>query len=314
MRKNFKILEIPEGQYFFGELSPYGYQAIEMQSDFDSLWESLPIAENFGGIYFYNNFNEIFFSLVCRYDKETSSTGTIQITYGFRNETSTITYRDGVITNFEYQEIYFRHFIKDIMISGDPSIFEATELNNIFYINGEKNGLLSFFQRILRRLDRWNKKLDYYLNITSYCEYVDHEIASNYSGVTIAAHAVRLIGNSLNISVRLSLTSTAQNNIGTGNITNLQLCTITIDNIWNDGSPSSNEATNLSQIANASASGSMCSGYSAGNAQPASFHYTTGRSGSTLTISCVLDALYSKTSEMRFTADIPVLRVKSYYH
>lgn len=171
--------------------------------------------------------------------------------------------------------------------------------------------MYSLLETISQKLTRLNNKLDYYLNVASTCVVPTYTSASNYSGVSISGSSIKMMGNGLHFYCRLSLTSTAQNNIGTGNITNTDLVTFTITNFVNDGTPSNDDNINLTKIKTIRGEGSMTTGYSTGNAQPAAAHYVCAKSGTTVTITVRLDALYSKTSDMRFSAIIPVIRVKS---
>jgi len=194
-------------------------------------------------------------------------------------------------------------------------IFTSPEFSNLLKVQVKTNGLYSMLDRITTKIRYLNLKLDYYLNVISQCLSIEHTITPNVTGVTVAASAVRLIGNDLNISIRLSLTSAAQTTIGTGNITNTDLCTITIDDfLHTTGGTYVDESLNLSHINAVPKEVCMSSGYSSGNACPAAFHCVMSSSNTTLTIVCRIDALYAKTSEFRFVADIPVSRCQSRYH
>ena len=180
--------------------------------------------------------------------------------------------------------------------------------------------IYTLFAKIASKLYRLDRKLDHYENIYTTCITPTYTTSSSLSGVTVSSSAVRLIGNDLNIAMTLALTSAAQTTIGTGNVTNRELCTIDIPNFIYIGSPTSNDNDNLNRISAYGDRGAMSSGYSTGNACPTSLDYVTSISAydsgtqlGTLHIAIMINANYAKTSQLKFSGDIPVIRVGSYY-
>lgn len=326
--KNISIADIQLGQYIEGNLYmdylEYYNSPIEERPAF---WENLPLTNNytetFIRTYYDSSHNEIF-HIEMDYMKTGNSSEDYCDGYIYNGDGQSINFMWDVPNNaWNIDDLTLDYYIDikgiidsyedyDSASTGEPSPFISPEFNSFVSTSIEINGLYTLCNKIYSKLYRMNKKLDYYLSIASTVVNPSYNTTANYSGVTVAASNITLIGNTIHLDVRFTLTTTAQNNLGTGNITNTKLCTFTISS-FRYASATSLDSTNLNKISNIGDNGALVSGYSSGNGCPASAHYDASYSGNTVTITVTLDALYAKSSEFRFAGLIPVTRVPSYY-
>jgi len=157
-------------------------------------------------------------------------------------------------------------------------------------------------------------KADYYLAM---CERVytpsDYDCVSNFSGVTISDKNLTLSGNMLLLYLNVTMTSTAQTKLGTGNVTNNCIATFTINDFYGPSiTDPFNNSDRIKRIAGIYNRIDGLSGYSAGTASVATFDIQSTFSilSGVVTIKVYTAAIQAKTSNFRIKALIPVRRMR----
>lgn len=165
------------------------------------------------------------------------------------------------------------------------------------------------FNKIKQFLVNKHAEVDYFLRMGSEFVIPDHSAASNFSGCTVNSTEVKMIGNYLYVKYNLTLTSTAYNNIGTGNVDNTTLATITIPNFYYASYDSLTIEERFSKIAGAlSINCAANSGTSSGQARPTSYYITTALSENSMTLALVITAVHTTMANHQVEQILPVRR------
>lgn len=127
--------------------------------------------------------------------------------------------------------------------------------------------LKGYLIKFINKLQRKHEEADYYMSLAQLWLTPSYTYECNVSGITCGECSCSLIGNLLHIYTTLTLTSAAQTTIGTGNVTNRKIFTVFFNDIY-DPEDKRYGINNSISVGHGSA-------YSAGNAQPASFHTYT---------------------------------------
>ena len=181
------------------------------------------------------------------------------------------------------------------------------------------NVLYLWAYKCIDKLKKINTKLDYMIRLGTEDYAPSVSFTSNISGITTASGTTLIfciVGNYLYIFHQLTLTSAAQTSVGTGSLTAKLVGTYTVNNFVLS-TPSTNNDTNFQRISSSTPVGasyevSTNSGYSTGNAQPASFFWRMSISGTTLTVQLYVKAVKTASANWQLSGVIPVLRVPPY--
>lgn len=201
----------------------------------------------------------------------------------------------------------------------DEEVARFDQYSQVLDLKISYNVLYLWAYKCIDKLKKINTKLDYMLRLPSEVISPSVSFTSNISGITTTTNTsivARLVGNYLYIFHQMTLTSAAQTSVGTGNLTAKLIGTYTFSNfVLTDSSIDNN--TNLQKISSktpkdSSFEVSSNSGYSSGNAQPASFFWRSSISGTTLTVQLYVKAVKTATTNWQLGVLIPVLRVPPY--
>ena len=170
--------------------------------------------------------------------------------------------------------------------------------------------LYQILNKITSILEAKISKADYYLAMCERVYAPDHTCVSKFSGVTISSKTLRLSGNLLFLYLSVTMTSAAQTNLGTGNVTNNCIATFTINDFFAPGSTTPvNNSDRINRITAIYGRIDGLSGYSTGNASVATFDIQSSHSGETVTIDIYTAAIQAKTTNFQIKALIPVRRM-----
>lgn len=188
-----------------------------------------------------------------------------------------------------------------------PSTF--TNYADIFQIINVNRTLYGIFRRFNQFLTNHHAEVDYYLRMGSEFVTPTHNAASNFSGCTVNSTEVKMIGNYLYVKYNLTLNSTAYNKIGTGNVDNTTLATISIPNFFYASYDSLTTEERFATISSFSMVDIAAnSGTSSGQARPTSYYITMSSSGNTLTLALVVSAVHTTMANHQVEQILPVQR------
>ena len=191
---------------------------------------------------------------------------------------------------------------------GYNAIVENTDCFVFSNVNRTYYGL---FRRMIQWLERRHSELDYYMSLCSTAITPSFTSAKGTYNTVSDADA-RLIGNYLCIDFRASMTSSQQTSVGTGDITNRVMGTMTFSNFYYGPDTISTLTTNAERqnkiYGIQSYNISALSAYSTGNAHVGQWAVEASVSGHTLTVEFTLCALQGKTSQVRCICWLPVHR------
>lgn len=190
-----------------------------------------------------------------------------------------------------------------------------TDLNNIPYSNKSStrsSGFHGLLSRVTNYVADKNDELDYYLSLCN--EYIKpkHSVSSSISGITVTNSNIHIIGNYMHIYVALNLTSAAQTTIGTGDVTNVEVCNITIKDIYYPDYSSLNSVRRRYKISgydpnSQTLSSGGGSGSTAGHVGSFYINKPT-ENGHDLAYPIVITALKAKSSDYTLRVVVPVTR------
>ena len=185
------------------------------------------------------------------------------------------------------------------------------QTNNLFTITNINRTYYGLFRRMIQWLERRHSELDYYMSLCSTAITPSFTSAKGTYNTVSDADAC-LIGNYLCIDFRASMTSSQQTSVGTGDITNRVMGTMTFSNFYYGPDTVSTLTTNAERQGKIygiqSYNVSALSAYSTGNAHVGQWAVEASVSGHTLTVEFTLCALQGKTSQVRCICWLPVHR------